>query len=44
MRVPTEFEIQFYFLAMDFMSRKVGKKKLNIFRDVVNSTLEGIAV
>lgn len=44
MSVPTGFETQLYFSAIALMSRTVGKKKLNIFRNAVNSTLLGMAV
>lgn len=41
--MSTEVEEQLYFYTMYSMSRELGRKKLNIVRDAVNSTLACMA-
>lgn len=43
MSVPTASEALFYFHAVNFMIEEVGKKKLNIVRNVVSSIVIGMA-
>lgn len=43
MNVPTAFLAQLFFRAMAFLSEKVRRKTLNIFRNKVKITLAGMA-